>query len=57
MSARIQHAITAIWVSDYAQPFLQPSPEALQEHWHRHRFEYLDIPPDLPALLPARTNL
>ena len=31
---------------------LQPSPEALQEHWHRYRFEYLDLAADLPALLP-----
>ncbi len=31
---------------------LQPGPEALQEHWHRHRFEYLDLAAELPALLP-----
>ena len=31
---------------------LQPGPEALQEHWHRYRFEYLDLAADLPALLP-----
>lgn len=31
---------------------LQPGPETLQEHWHRYRFEYLDLAADLPALLP-----
>ena len=31
---------------------LLPSPEMLQEHWHRHRFEYLSLALELPALLP-----
>jgi ubiquinone biosynthesis protein len=31
---------------------LRPSPQALQQHWHRYRFEYLDLAADLPALLP-----
>ena len=31
---------------------LLPSPQALQEHWHRHRFEYLDLALELPGLLP-----
>ncbi len=31
---------------------LRPSPEALQQHWHRYRFEYLDLAAELPALLP-----
>ena len=31
---------------------LRPGPEALQEHWNRYRFEYLDLAAELPALLP-----
>ena len=31
---------------------LLPSPQALQEHWRRHRFEYLDLAVELPGLLP-----
>jgi ubiquinone biosynthesis protein len=31
---------------------LLPSPHALQEHWHRYRFDYLDLAAELPALLP-----
>ena len=31
---------------------LRPSLEALQQHWHRYRFEYLDLAAELPALLP-----
>ena len=31
---------------------LRPSPQALQQHWHRYRFEYLDLAAELPALLP-----
>ena len=31
---------------------LRPSAEALQQHWHRYRFEYLDLAAELPALLP-----
>ena len=31
---------------------LLPSPETLQEHWRVHRFEYLSLAVDLPALLP-----
>ena len=34
------------------QHILLPSPQALQEHWHRHRFEYLDLAAELPTLLP-----
>ena len=34
------------------QHILRPSPQALQEHWHRYRFEYLDLAAELPALLP-----
>ena len=34
------------------QHILRPSPQALQEHWHRHRFDYLDLAAELPALLP-----
>ena len=34
------------------QHILRPGPEALQEHWHRYRFEYLDLAAELPALLP-----
>ena len=29
-----------------------PNPQALQQHWHRHRFEYLDLAAELPTLLP-----
>lgn len=32
---------------------LLPGPKALQEHWHNHRFEYLDIAMELPQLFPA----
>jgi ubiquinone biosynthesis protein len=31
---------------------LMPSRHAVEEHWHRYRFEYLDIAAELPALLP-----
>ena len=31
---------------------LLPSPQALQEHWERYRFDYLDLAAELPALLP-----
>ncbi len=31
---------------------LLPSSQALQEHWHRYRFEYLDLALELPGLLP-----
>jgi ubiquinone biosynthesis protein len=31
---------------------LLPSPQTLEEHWHRHRFEYLSLAAELPALLP-----
>ena len=31
---------------------LLPSPRVLQEHWHRYRFEYLDLALELPSLLP-----
>ena len=31
---------------------LLPSPQALQEHFRRHRFEYLDLALELPGLLP-----
>ena len=31
---------------------LLPGPEALQENWHRYRFEYLDLAAELPALVP-----
>jgi ubiquinone biosynthesis protein len=31
---------------------LIPTPAALDEHWHRYRFEYLDLAAELPALLP-----
>jgi ubiquinone biosynthesis protein len=34
------------------QHILLPNPQALQEHWHRHRFEYLDLAAELPTLLP-----
>jgi ubiquinone biosynthesis protein len=32
---------------------LMPSSQTLEEHWHRYRFEYLDLAAELPALLPA----
>ena len=31
---------------------LMPGPQALEEHWHRYRFEYLDLAAELPSLLP-----
>jgi len=31
---------------------LLPSPQALEEHWRVHRFEYLSLAVELPALLP-----
>jgi ubiquinone biosynthesis protein len=31
---------------------LLPSPQALEEHWQTHRFEYLSLAVELPALLP-----
>jgi ubiquinone biosynthesis protein len=31
---------------------LLPSPQALEEHWRMHRFEYLSLAVELPALLP-----
>jgi ubiquinone biosynthesis protein len=31
---------------------LIPAPAALDKHWHRYRFEYLDLAAELPALLP-----
>ena len=34
------------------QHILRPNPEALQQQWHRYRFEYLDLAAELPALLP-----
>jgi ubiquinone biosynthesis protein len=34
------------------QHILRPSPQALQEHWQRHRFEYIDLALELPDLLP-----
>ena len=46
-------------LAELAQPLLpelrhilRPSREALQEHWHRYRFEYLDLAAELPTLLP-----
>ncbi len=40
------------------QHILRPNPEALQQQWHRYRFEYLDLAAELPALLPeAMTRL
>ncbi len=46
-------------LSELARPLLPelrhmllPSPQVLQEEWHRHRFEYLSLAVDLPALLP-----
>jgi ubiquinone biosynthesis protein len=32
---------------------LLPSPQVLQEHWQAHRFEYLNLAIELPALLPG----
>jgi ubiquinone biosynthesis protein len=32
---------------------LLPSPQAVREHWHHHRFDYLHLAMELPALLPA----
>ena len=34
------------------QHILRPNPEALQQQWHRYRFDYLDLAAELPALLP-----
>jgi ubiquinone biosynthesis protein len=31
---------------------LIPTPAILEEHWHRYRFDYLDLAAELPALLP-----
>jgi ubiquinone biosynthesis protein len=31
---------------------LRPSPKALEQDWHRYRFEYFDLAAELPALLP-----
>jgi ubiquinone biosynthesis protein len=31
---------------------LRPRPGALEQDWHRYRFEYLDLAAELPALLP-----
>jgi ubiquinone biosynthesis protein len=31
---------------------LLPSPQALRDHWHQHRFDYLHLAVELPALLP-----
>lgn len=31
---------------------LLPGPQTLEEHWHRHRFEYLSLAVELPGLLP-----
>jgi ubiquinone biosynthesis protein len=31
---------------------LLPSPQTVREHWHRHRFDYLHLALELPALLP-----
>jgi ubiquinone biosynthesis protein len=31
---------------------LMPRPQAIEEHWHRYRFEYLDLAAELPSLLP-----
>ncbi len=46
-------------LSELARPLLPelrrmllPSPQTLDEHWQRHRFEYLSLAVDLPALLP-----
>jgi ubiquinone biosynthesis protein len=46
-------------LAELAQPLLpelrqilRPSPQAVQEHWHRYRFEYLDLAAELPTLLP-----
>ena len=46
-------------LAELAQPLLPelrhillPSPQTLQEHWHRYRFDYLDLAAELPVLLP-----
>ena len=46
-------------LSELARPLLPelrrmllPSPQTLEEHWHRHRFEYLSLAVELPALVP-----
>ena len=46
-------------LSELARPLLPelrrtlvPSPHALEEHWRQHRFEYLSLAVELPALLP-----
>ncbi|HEX6448808.1 MAG TPA: AarF/UbiB family protein [Trebonia sp.] len=46
-------------LSELARPLLPelrhtllPSLEALEEHWHRNRFEYLSLAVELPMLLP-----
>lgn len=31
---------------------LLPSPQTVREHWHHHRFDYLHLAIELPALLP-----
>ncbi len=35
---------------------LLPSRQALEEHWQTHRFEYLSLAVELPALLPEAIN-
>jgi ubiquinone biosynthesis protein len=46
-------------LSELARPLLPelrrallPSPQTLGEHWHTHRFDYLGLAVELPALLP-----
>lgn len=46
-------------LSELARPLLPelrrmllPSPQSLEEHWQRYRFEYLGLAAELPALLP-----
>jgi hypothetical protein len=31
---------------------LLPGPRALRQHWDQHRFDYLNLAIELPALLP-----
>jgi ubiquinone biosynthesis protein len=46
-------------LSELARPLLPelrrvllPSPQTLEEHWRRHRFEYLSLAVELPSFLP-----
>ena len=51
-------------LSELARPLLPelrrallPGPQTLAEHWHTHRFDYLGLAVELPALLPEAITL